>query len=168
MKIVLTGFMCSGKSRVGRTLARKLSLPFIDTDDLIVATQKMTIADLINQKGEAAFRTIEAEVVKNSSQGFSGVISTGGGVPLNAQNMAHLSQDGKVIWLSIKPETVLKRSGDLRTRPLIDPSNPLESIVKKLNEREPFYSKADYKIQVDEKNVDVITDEIIKWLNIKI
>src|SRR5687768_6484575 len=144
MNIVLIGFMGSGKTKVGKLLAQRLKWPHYDTDDLISKAAGASIADIINKQGEAAFRSMEQAVVAKISMKDKGVISTGGGVPLDPQNMEALKKNGTVVWLKVSSETALKRAGDLKSRPLIDPENPLGSIQKRMAERASAYGAASY------------------------
>ncbi|MCG3204113.1 MAG: Shikimate kinase [Elusimicrobia bacterium] len=164
MNVVLIGFMCSGKSRIGSALAKKLGWTHVDTDERILREQGLTIAELIRTRGEAAFRDIEKQMVAKVSHFDKSVISTGGGVPLNPLNMQVLASHGHVVWLKILPETVLKRAGNLKSRPLIDPANPLESIRKLMAEREKVYSQAPFNIEVENSTPELLADKIIGML----
>ena len=95
--IILTGFMGSGKTAVGRILAEKLNVEFVDMDDLIEREQKMSISEIFSRFGEKRFRKLEKEVAGRVSQGKNQVIATGGGVVLSSENMANLKMDGIII-----------------------------------------------------------------------
>ncbi len=164
MNIVLIGFMCSGKSRVGEALAKKLQWPHFDTDEMIVKDVGASIAEIIRKQGEPAFREVESKAVQLVSIMNKAVISTGGGVPLNPANMSALMLRGELVWLKIKPETVLKRAGNLKSRPLIDPNNPLESIKTRMTEREKFYSVARHQIDVEDQTPQELADKILGML----
>ena len=168
MNVVLIGFMCSGKSRVGQALARKLNWPHFDTDEMIVNDVGAPIADIIKKQGEPAFRSVEKKAVQLVSSLDKSVISTGGGVPMDADNMAALKKNGELVWLKISPETVLKRAGNLKSRPLIDPARPLESIRERMAERESAYSKAGFHIDVDNLTPDALADKVAAALSSKI
>lgn len=162
MKIVLIGFMCSGKSKVGRLLAEKLNIPHFDTDEILVKKSGHSIAEIITRDGEAAFRALEKAAVNEAAAHAAGVISTGGGVPLDAGNMTALKKNAKVIWLKVSPETVLKRAGNFKSRPLIDPANPLESIKKRMEERAQAYAQAEFTVDADSDSPQAIVDKILK------
>jgi shikimate kinase len=164
MNIVLIGFMCSGKSRVGRALASRRGWPHLDTDELVMKKAGVSIADLIRTKGEPEFRLLERQTVKEIASLDNHVISTGGGVPLNPANMRDLSGNGKLVWLKVRPETVLRRAGNIASRPLIDPANPLASIKQKLKDRLPAYSQASYSLDTDELTADQVADQINRKL----
>ncbi len=160
MKIVLIGFMCSGKSKVGRLLAKKLGWPHYDTDEMIAKQVGVSIADIIRKQGESAFREMERKTVALIGALDRCVISTGGGVPLDPQNMRELSHNGEIVWLKVSPETVLKRAGDFKSRPLIDAKDPLNSIRKRLDERAPAYRSAPHAIDTDHVNAEDIVERI--------
>lgn len=167
MNIVLIGFMCSGKSRVGAALAKKLGWPHIDTDEMIRKDVGSSIADIIVSQGESAFREIENKAVGLVSSLNKTVISTGGGVPTSDANMKMLSSQGQLIWLKVSPETVLKRAGNLKSRPLINSNDPLSSIRRLMSEREKFYSQAPYSLSVDGLVPHQLADKIIEMVPIE-
>ena len=164
MKIVLIGFMCSGKSAVGRVCAERLKWPHFDTDEMIVKQVGASIADIINKQGEEAFREIERKVVALVAMIDKCVISTGGGMPLNPANMKDLSQNGLVVWLKVSPETVLKRAGNLKSRPLIDSQDPLGSLTQRLKSRAAAYGEAPTVIETDHASVPDIAARILTLL----
>ncbi len=162
MKIVLIGFMGSGKSRIGRQLAARLGWTHHDTDDMISKQVGIPVGDIIRQKGEAAFREVEKNAVSLVSLSDRSVISTGGGVPLNPSNMSELSKDAMIIWLKVSPETALKRAGNIKSRPLIDPNDPIGSIRKRMAERNPIYERAaQHTIESDNMESDHVVDKIM-------
>ena len=111
MNVVLIGFMCSGKSQVGRALAKKWNWNHVDTDEMITKDVGMSVADIIRKKGEPALREVERKAVQLVSLLDKTVISTGGGVPLDADNRSALEKNGIVVWLQVSPQTVLQRAG---------------------------------------------------------
>jgi shikimate kinase len=163
LNIVLIGFMCSGKSRVGRLLSQRLRWPHHDTDEMISKESGISVGEIIQSKGERAFRDIEKKVVQDVSSLDNVIISTGGGVPLDLENMRRLGKRGKIIWLKVSPETVLKRAGDLKSRPLIYPKDPLRSIRERLSQRAEAYSSASYSVDSDRLSLDQMADEIISF-----
>lgn len=164
MNIVLIGFMCSGKSKVGRLLAQRLGRPHYDTDELISRKTNMSVADLIRTQGEQAFRDHESEAVREVSSLQNAVISTGGGAPLREENMQTLSKSGYVVWLKVSPEVILKRAGNLASRPLIDPDHPLDSIRRRLAEREQAYAAAAYSVDTDAMNPHDVAEKVLSTL----
>jgi shikimate kinase len=159
--IVLIGFMGTGKSVVGKRLAAELGLSFFDTDSLIEARTGMKIAEIFEKHGEAAFREIEKEVVREVSQKERCVISTGGGVVTDAENVRNLTSRGELICLTASPETILKRiERRANARPLLSGENPLERIRTLLQERRPFYTQASFTLDTTYLSIDKIVEAI--------
>ena len=137
--IILVGYMGCGKTTVGKNLARICEMAFLDTDELIEEQQGRTISEIFATDGEAVFRDMETqalkEMLKKKKEGF--VISTGGGMPVREENRELLKQLGKVFYLKAEPETIYERvKGDTK-RPLLQCENPLNRIQEMLAQREP-------------------------------
>ncbi len=160
--IVLTGFMGSGKTEVGKELSRILGWKVIDVDDEIVKSQKTTINEIFARRGEAAFRDIEAGMIREVSRRRNVIISTGGGAVLRQENMDNLREHGVIACLWASPETVLKRTAGNNERPLLQVEDPLRKIRELLEFRRPFYEKADFMIETDEKSPFQIAKEILE------
>ncbi len=162
--IVLTGFMGSGKSTVGRRLSYLLKKPYLDTDKLIEQRQKKTISEIFKEEGEDAFRTMETELLEELAQAKCiRVISVGGGTPLREQNRVLLSRLGKVVYLRIRPETVYERLKEDKTRPLLQCEDPLTRIRELIASRNKAYEeRADLIIDVDELNTEEVAKRIMK------
>ena len=107
--LILCGFMGSGKSTVGRLLARRLHRPFVDLDEFIEQQTGQTVAEIFNTRGEGAFRALEREAARSLCSQSGLVLSCGGGTVLNPQTAALLKQSGTVIYLKVLPQTVLQR-----------------------------------------------------------
>ena len=150
MNIVLIGFMGSGKTTVGRALSAKSDMEFLDTDALI-------------EKGEAHFRALENAALKSLAATKDKVISTGGGIVSSPNNRELLKKAGKVIYLRVSPETVIKRlEGDI-SRPLLMGEDKLSRVEELLSSRRALYeSTADRIIDVDDLSVEEIVDSIMK------
>lgn len=147
MRIFLIGFMGSGKSTLGPKLARSLDVPFLDLDKMIEEQEGMTIASFFEQKGEAAFRQLEADLLRSITlEKDSFLLSTGGGVPVFHNNMDFMNEHGLTLYLEMNPKSLAQRLAPARAeRPLLKHLNDdgLENFVaEKLKEREPFYKKA--------------------------
>ncbi len=147
MKIFLTGYMGSGKSTLGPKLARALDVPFFDLDKIIEEQEDMTIASFFEQKGEEAFRQLEADLLRSITlENDSFLLSTGGGVPVFHNNMDFMNEHGLTLYLEMNPKSLAQRLAPARAeRPLLKHLNDdeLENFVaEKLKEREPFYKKA--------------------------
>jgi len=140
--IILTGFMATGKSTIGRALAARLGTDFIDTDQLIEQRNSCRIADIFARQGETAFRQMEAELASELARQRGQVIATGGGFFTNPDNIRVLQQSGRILCLTATPQEILKRvKKQGQTRPLLQHPNPLEQINQLLQEREPVYRR---------------------------
>ncbi len=160
--IVLTGFMGTGKTEVGRILSRRLGYTLLDADTVIEKEQGMTITEIFKQYGEPRFRDIEADVIKRLSEMKNAVISTGGGAVLRQENMDNLRKNGLIICLTASPETILKRTSNNDDRPLLQVDNPLQKIKELLEFRKPYYEKADIMIDTEGKSPIEVAEEIIE------
>lgn len=138
--VYLIGMMGSGKSTIGRILARKLGYRFFDTDDLIEKVAQKSIKQIFATEGEAYFRDLETQILKEVSSYTNSAIATGGGIIQKPINWSYLRQ-GLVVWLDVEPETLKRRLARDRNRPL---AAKLESL---LQERRPLYAQADMQIQ---------------------
>jgi shikimate kinase len=162
--IILTGFMGTGKTAVGKELSRLLNMKLIDVDTEIEKSEKMTINEIFIRFGEKRFREIETEIVKKVSQNKNIIISTGGGVVLKQENIDILKKNGVIVCLTASPETILNRTGNDNNRPLLQVENPLKRIKELINFRKPYYEKADIMIDTEGKNPLQIAEEIIERL----
>jgi shikimate kinase len=163
--IVLTGFMGTGKTEVGRILSMKLGYALVDADTEVEKEQGMTITDIFKQYGEPKFRDIESNVIKRLSEIKNAVISTGGGAVLRQENMDNLRKNGVVVCLTASPETILKRTSSNNDRPLLQVDNPLQKIKELLEFRRPYYEKADIMIDTEGKSLFEVVEEIISKAN---
>lgn len=163
--IIFTGFMGTGKTTVGKLLAEKLGREFIDTDELIEARQEMSIPEIFDQLGEAAFRQMEADIARELGQREGLVISTGGRLMLDPTNVAALSDRGRVFCLVATPQEILSRieSDTDHHRPLLDVPNPGEQIVELLSERKKGYQRF-LKMTTDERHPDDITSDLLSFM----
>lgn len=162
--IVLVGFMGTGKTSVGVKLADALDMNFIDTDDLIEKNSHKSISDIFAHKGEEYFRNLESQVVDKVCKLKGYVIATGGGIVKREKNVEKLKTTGVIFCLSATPEIILQRTSDYNHRPLLQVEDPLSHIKKMLNEREPFYACADYKIDTSNISIDQVVEKIINIL----
>lgn len=160
--IILTGFMGTGKTAIGKELASILDMRLIDVDTEIEKSEKMSINEIFQKFGESRFRDIETEMVKGVSKNKNVIISTGGGVVLKQENMDVLRENGVIICLTASPETILERTANNSDRPLLHAENPLGKINELLNFRKPFYEKADILINTENKTPLQIAEEIIE------
>lgn len=148
--IVLIGFMGSGKSSVGRRLSRLLGVPVLDTDNMIVVKEGMSISDIFEKKGQDYFRSVETDVVRGlKTREGRFILSVGGGLPLREENRPLLRAVGTVIYLKAGTKTLSERLKGDTTRPLLRGEGTLEEkITKILSEREPKYEDAADRIVV--------------------
>ncbi len=160
--IVLTGFMGTGKTAVGRELARRLGMRLVELDEEIEKAEGLTIKEIFSRYGEAYFRDRETETVKRFAGGENLVISTGGGVVLRKQNMEALRENGIIVCLKASPETILKRTGTSGERPLLNVDEPLEKIRDLLAYRRPFYEEADIMVETDTRTPAEVAEEIVR------
>ncbi len=162
--IVLVGFMGTGKSVVGKLLAKKLNMDFVESDEMIEIREKMPIKDIFEKKGELYFRLVEKEVVEEASQRKNVVISAGGGAIADEDNLKNLKNSGIIICLKASPETILRRTKDLKTRPLLNIPDPKKQIEELLQKREVYYSKADFSIDTDNLSIDEVVAKVITFV----
>src|SRR6478752_3607012 len=130
--LVLVGFSCSGKTTLGRNLARRLHLQFVDSDKHVEEMIGKTIPEIFAQDGEAAFRTLEREAITEILAGQNQVVSTGGGAFIDPVNRSRLREGNLVIHLQVRPETVverLKNSRSGRPRPLLEGPDPIGQVT---------------------------------------
>ena len=164
--IVLTGFMGTGKTTIGRALAKKLQMRLVDIDEEIEKEQKMSINDIFSRHGEPHFRDIETAMIQELSRDKNIIISTGGGAVLRDENMEALKENGIIFCLNATAETILERTGRSKDRPLLKVENPKEKITELLAYRRPFYERAGIMIETDGKTpLEVMQEivEIVKW-----
>ncbi len=162
MNIVLCGMMGSGKTTVGGALARKTGRACVDTDEYIVARHGK-ISDIFAERGEAYFRTLETEAVKELSQRDGLVLATGGGLVLKEENVRLLKRNAKIFFLSASCQTLFDRLKEDTSRPLLKDKDKLsETLTRLLSERTPRYlAAADEVVQTDGKSAERIAEEIL-------
>jgi len=153
--IVLVGMMGAGKSSIGRRLAGRLGIPFIDADTEIESAAGMTIPEIFEKHGEPYFRAGEASVIARLLDNGPQVLATGGGSLMDPQTRALIGQKGISIWLKADVDVLLKRTKRRNDRPLV------EKIKDLLPVREPIYAQADIIIQSRDEPHDTIIDEIM-------
>lgn len=167
-KIVITGFMATGKTAVGLLLAKMLDLPFLDTDDLIEERAGKSVADIFSADGEAYFRHLEREVIASLAEAEDCVIATGGGAIVDPENLRALRNKGVLICLTATPHVILERVGTMDHRPLLHHPKPLQRIEELLASRLPFYSQADFSIDTSMARVEEVAEGILTLLGLEV
>jgi shikimate kinase len=165
MNIAITGMMGSGKSSVGRIVARALNMKFVDTDEIIERVERMSISDIFAKKGEPYFREVEARIVGEVSQGDNYVIACGGGVVLKQENVRHLKSGGVIVNLTASPEVLHERTKQARTRPLLEVHDRLQEFRRIIQEREKFYSNCDFRVQTDNLTQEQTASRIVDFIS---
>ena len=165
MNIVLTGYMGSGKTMVGKEIAKLTGRKFVDTDQLIEQNQEMSIAKIFEACGEDYFRKIEADEIEKISRLDAMVISTGGGAVLNTKSIALLKENGIIVNLDPELDVIKERlSSNDDTRPLLKDKN-IDEIIEKFETRKPYYNNCDFKVKITlDKTFEDTAKEILELL----
>jgi len=165
MHIYLIGFMAVGKTTFGKRLAKALSMPFLDTDNLIEQRTNNSIERLFIEKGEEAFREIEAHVLRNLPNEKPHVIATGGGLPCYHDNMLFMKNEGLTVYLKAEPAFIFSRLVRAKSpRPLVKGlkgDELLQFITRKLTERIPFYAQSEVVIELPEKSDESLVNTVV-------
>jgi shikimate kinase len=160
--IVLVGMMGAGKSSIGRRLATRLALPFVDADTEIEKAAGMSVADIFARHGEADFRKGEARVITRLLEDGPQVLATGGGAFMNADTRDTIGAKGVSVWLKADFDVILRRISKRKSeRPLLQTGDPAETVRALLAEREPIYALADITVHSREVTHDAIVADII-------
>src|SRR6478672_6108655 len=162
--VVLVGMMGAGKSSVGRRLAARLGIAFVDADVEIEKAAGMTISEIFAAQGEAYFRAGETRVIARLLEGGPQVLATGGGAFMNADTRAAIRLKGISVWLRATVEVLnrrIKRRGD---RPLLKDSDPVDTLRRLIDERYPTYAEANFTVESRDVPHETIVDEIIECL----
>lgn len=162
--IVLIGLMGAGKSSVGRRLAKKLGLNFIDSDDEIEKAAGCTIEDIFDRFGEAEFRQGEKRVMERLLDEGPMVLATGGGAFMNSDIRAKILAKGTAVWLKAGLEALFERTSRRGGRPLLKTSDPRKTLETLIKERYPVYEEAPIIIDTDTETLDSTVDSIIEAL----
>jgi shikimate kinase len=167
--IALIGFMGSGKSTIGRILAKELRLKFVDLDQLIEKTTEKPISEIFRVGGESLFRELESAALRKTLEERGQVISCGGGIVLREENRAALKQNAAVVYLKISPEEAYARVGESGyKRPLLAVEDPFAEIRRLLEERDPLYTlTSDIIIDTTDKTKAKVADEVLHKLRVK-
>lgn len=165
--IILIGLPGSGKSTVGRQLARRLGLSFSDSDHVIEQRIGCSIRDFFSHEGEAAFRDVEEAVLQESTGAGSGVLATGGGAVLRPVNRQRLRDSGQVIYLRSTPEELFRRLRHDSNRPLLQVDDPLKRLRALYEERDPLYREtAHFVVETGRPSVPTLVNMILMQLEL--
>jgi len=162
--IILIGFMGTGKSTAGRMLAERLGVEFVDTDEAIERELGMSIPDIFRERGEAAFRAIETDMLKRLLDGSRRVVATGGGAVLAAENRAAMKAGGTVVALKASPETIIRRVAGGEGRPLLA-GDAAANVRRLFEQRRTAYDFADFTVMTDELSADEVVRRIMDYLS---
>jgi len=159
--IALIGFMGTGKSTVGHLVAEHLNFEFLDTDEAIESRARKSIAAIFAEDGEPAFRRLEAELIAELSSRQRLVLSTGGGLGANADNIASLKQHSLVVCLWASSDTIWERVRGQNHRPLLREADPLAKIRQLLAVREPVYKQADVLLSTEVRSLKEVAQQVL-------
>ncbi|WP_022819482.1 shikimate kinase [Fusobacterium russii] len=162
--IALIGFMGSGKTTVGKVLAKLMDMKFVDIDKIIAASEKKSIAEIFEEKGQIYFRDLEREIIAQEALKNNCVISTGGGSILDNENIKRLKETSFVVYLDCTIECLYQRLKNSTTRPILNIAEDKRKIIEELYEKRRFLYEisADFTVKIDETTNIFDTVYIIK------
>jgi shikimate kinase len=161
--VYLVGLMGAGKTTIGRSLAKRLLLDFVDSDREIEARTGVSIPTIFEIEGEEGFRKREAQVIDDLSRLSGRVVATGGGVVLRQENRTNLRASGFVVYLNVPPHTLWERTRNDRNRPLLQVADPLLKLSELFAQRDPFYREvADLIVDGSRSNAQCVLQLLIK------
>ncbi len=166
--VVLVGMMGVGKSTIGRRLAVRLRLPFLDADIEIEAAAGMSIPDIFETHGEPHFRDGEARVIARLLDGGPAVIATGGGAFMREETRNRIRDKAVSIWLKADVDVIMKRVRRRADRPLLQTEDPVATVSRLLEQREPVYQTADLTIASRDVPHDRVVDECVEALRARL
>lgn len=163
--VVMVGMMGAGKTAVGRALAARLGVPFLDSDTEIEAAANMTVQEIFARDGEPFFRDREAKVIARLLEEERGILSTGGGAFLAERNRQAITEKGVSVWLDADLDLLWNRVRHKDTRPLLRTPDPSATLSDIFAERVPVYAKADLAVKADPSySIDDMVDRVIDAL----
>lgn len=170
MNIFLIGYRCTGKTSVGRNVARKIGWTFVDADELLMKNSGETVADIVSRGGWSLFRKLEKDTLKAICRNRKQVVATGGGVVTDDENIDLMKQNGAIVWLRATPKTIRERmiqdshTGELR--PSLTDRELMIEIEETLKERTPLYRIAMIvDVETEDKTIPEISSEILSLLS---
>lgn len=162
--IVMIGLMGAGKSRIGRELAAKIDLPFIDSDEEIVKAAGCSIPDIFELYGEEAFRDVEKRVITRLLEGEVQIIATGGGAFMNDETRKLIGERALSLWLRADLDVLFRRTSRRNTRPLLHKGDSRKILSGLMAERYPVYAEADFTVETDDSPHNVVVERILRTL----
>src|SRR6476659_6532063 len=159
--LVLVGMMGAGKSSIGRKLAQRLGLPFVDADSEIERAAGMSISDIFTEHGEPYFRAGEARVIARLLDAGPQVLATGGGAFMHPQSRDAIRAKGISVWLKADHDVLMKRIKRRNDRPLLKTDDPGETLRRLMAERDPVYAEADVTVLSRDVPHEIIIGEIV-------
>jgi shikimate kinase len=163
--VVMVGMMGAGKTAVGRALAARLQVPFLDSDAELEAAANMTVPEIFTRDGEPFFRDKEAKVIRRLLKEERGILSTGGGAFLAADNRAMISRRGVSVWLRADLDVLWRRVKHKNTRPLLRTSDPRATLGELYRARVPLYRQADLTVVSDGiASIEQMVDRVLEVL----
>lgn len=166
--LVLVGMMGAGKSTIGRRLAARLRLPFLDADSEIEAAAGMSIPEIFDRHGEPHFRDGEARVIARLLEGGPAVLATGGGAFMREETRKRIGDKAVSIWLKVDADIIMRRVRRRADRPLLQTSDPEATVGRLIEEREPIYRLADLTIWSRDVPHEKIADECVEALHARL
>tara|TARA_Y100001934_G_scaffold252201_2_gene316071 strand:- start:8334 stop:8885 length:552 start_codon:yes stop_codon:yes gene_type:complete len=162
--LVLVGLMGAGKTTIGKRLAARLDVPFVDADDEVERAAGCSIADMFEVHGEEAFREGEKRVIARLLEGPIGVMATGGGAFMNAETRERIKERGISIWLRADLEVLVRRCARRDDRPLLKDGDMKETLENLIDQRYPIYGEADIIVDTGDKPHRTVVDKIMDEL----
>jgi shikimate kinase len=162
--IVMVGMMGAGKSAIGRRLAQRLGLPFVDADAEIERAAGCTIDEIFDKHGEAAFRDGERRVIARLLEGPVGVMATGGGAFMDPETRARIRARAITVWLKADLDTLVERVARRSHRPLLKNGDPREILTQLIAARHPVYAEADITVETGDAPTAATVDRVIEAL----
>jgi shikimate kinase len=162
--IVLVGLMGAGKSTIGKRLATRLNLPFVDADTEIEKAADLTIPEIFARHGEAYFRAGEVRVVARILESGPQILATGGGAYMNPETRARIAERGISVWLKADLDVLMKRVRRRNDRPLLKADDPEAVLRRLMDERYPVYAEASVTVMSREAAHDEIVDDVLRAL----